>query len=93
MRSGVISGGDKYESCEVAHGVHEISFAAVVGNIARSPEIDMEDIEWAAEGPREDELAVAGDGAVGSDAVRALKDPIGDIFATQRPKEAETDTV
>ena len=53
----------------------------------------MEDIEGTAEGPRKDELAVASDGAIGSDAVWALKHPVRHIFATDRPKETETDAV
>jgi hypothetical protein len=93
VSSGVVSGSDEYKTGEITHGVHEVGLAAVVLDFARSPEIDMEDVEGAAEGPGEDELAVAGDGAVGGDAVRALKDPIGNIFATERPKEAETDAM
>jgi hypothetical protein len=93
VRSGVVSGSDENKSGEVTHGVHEVCLAAVVGNIARSPEIDIEDVERAAEGPGKDELAVAGDGAVGGNAVRALKDPIGDIFAAEGPEEAEANAV
>jgi hypothetical protein len=97
MGSDVVGGVDEDKSGEVAHGIHEVGFATVIGDLSRSPEIDVEDAEGAAEGPaegpREDEFTVASDGTVGSDAMRALKDPRSDILATVRPKESETDTM
>jgi hypothetical protein len=93
MSSGIVSGSDKDKTGEITHRIHEIGLATVICNITRGPEIDVENVEGAAEGPREDELAVAGDGAVGSDAVRALKNPGGDVFATEGPKETEADAV
>ena len=65
----------------------------MICNHARSPEIDMEDVKGAAERPWKDWITVAHDCAIESDAMRALKDPIGDIFAAMRPKESETDMV
>jgi hypothetical protein len=53
----------------------------------------VENIKGTAKRPREDELAVASDGSIGCDAVRALKDPIGDVLSTLWPKEAETDAM
>ncbi len=53
----------------------------------------MKNAKGAAERPREDELAVAGDGAVGGDAVRALKNPGSDVLAAHMPEEAEADAV
>jgi hypothetical protein len=93
MSSDVVSGIDKYKPSEVAHSIHEISLATVIGDVSRSPEIDVEDVERAAKGPREDEFTVASDGSVGSDAMRALKDPRSDILATVRPKEAEANAM
>jgi hypothetical protein len=93
MGSDVVGGVDKHKTGEVAHGIQEVSVAAVIGNFARSPKINMENVKWAAERPREDELAVASDSAVGSDAMRALEDPISDIFATEGPKEPKTNAM
>jgi hypothetical protein len=94
MGSDVVLGGvDEDKSGEVAHGIHEVGLATVIGYLARSPEIDVEDVEGAAEGPREDEFTVARDGTVGSDAMSALKDPRSNVFATVRPKESETYTM
>jgi hypothetical protein len=72
MGSGVAGGINEDESSKVAHRVHEIGFATIVGNLARGPKLNMEDIKGATERPRKDELAVASDGAVGSDAMGAL---------------------
>ena len=89
----IVGGSDEDEAGEITHGIHQICFATVVCDFARSPEIDVEDIEGAAEGPGEDELAVAGDSAVGSDTVRAAENPFGNVFAAMRPKEAEADAM
>jgi hypothetical protein len=51
----------------------------------------MENVKWAAERPREDELAVTSDSAVGSDAMRELENPISDVFATEGPEEPKSD--
>ena len=93
MSSNVVSGIDKNKTSEVTHGVQKVGFSAVVGNVTRGPEIDVQNIERAAKWPRENELAVAGDGAVRSDAVRALKNPLGDVFADERPEEPESDAM
>jgi hypothetical protein len=93
MGGGVTGGINEDESSEVAHRVHEISFATIVGNLARGPKIDMEDIKGATERPRKDELAVASDGAVRGDAVGALQHPSGDIFATEWPEEPKADAM
>ena len=69
MGGDVAGGINEDESSKVAHRVHEVGFATIVGNLARGPKIDMEDIEGAAKRPRKDELAVASDGAVGGDAM------------------------
>ena len=65
---------------EIAHGVHQVRLTTVVGNFPRSPEVNMEDVEGATKGPREDEFAVTGNSAVGGETVWALKDPGGNIF-------------
>jgi hypothetical protein len=53
----------------------------------------VKDVKRTAQGPREDQLAVLGDGAVDGYAVRACKNPIGDCFPAVRPREPETDTM
>jgi hypothetical protein len=93
MSSSIVSGSDKNKAGEVTHGIHEVSLATVICDFTRSPEIHVKNVKQATERPREDELAVTGDGAVGGDAVRALKNPGSDAFAAHRPKEAETDAV
>ena len=72
VRRDIISRCDKDKPGEVAHGVHQISFSSIVSDLAWCPEIDVENVERAAERPRKDELAVAGDSSIGSDAMRAL---------------------
>jgi hypothetical protein len=92
--SGDVAGGvDKNESGEVAHSVEKISFTTIVSDVARHPKVNMQDVERAAEGPGEDEFAVARDSAIGGDAVGTLKDPIGDIFAAVRPEEAKANAM
>jgi hypothetical protein len=93
MSSDVVSSIDKHETSQVAHGVQQISVATIIGNIARGPKIDMENVKGAAEGPREDKFTVASDGAVHGDAVRALKHPIGNVFTTLWPEESEADAM
>jgi hypothetical protein len=53
----------------------------------------VEDVEQAAKWPREYQLAVATDGAIDSNAVRALKNPICNIFPVGGPEEAESDAM
>ena len=53
----------------------------------------MEDIKRAAEGPRKDKLAISGDSAVSSDAMRTLKNPVGDVLAGTWPEEAQPNSV
>jgi hypothetical protein len=53
----------------------------------------MENAKWAAERPREDELTVASNSGVGSDAMRAMENPISDVFATEGPEEPKTDAM
>jgi hypothetical protein len=75
MSSSIVSGSDENKAGEVTHGIHEIGLATVICDFTRSPEVHMNNVKGAAERPREDELAVMGDGAIGGDAVRALKNP------------------
>jgi hypothetical protein len=93
VRGDVVSSGNEDKASEVAHSIHEIGLAAIIGDITGSPKIDVKDVERAAKWPGKDELTVAGDSAIGGDAVRALKDPIGDVFAAVGPKESEADAV
>ena len=93
MGSDVVGGIYQNESGEIAHSIHEVSVPAIIGNITGCPEIDVEDVERATEGPRKNELAVAGDRSVGRDAVGTLKNPIGNILATVRPEESKTNPV
>jgi hypothetical protein len=65
----------------------------VVFYFSWSPEVDMQNIKWAAERPRKDKFAVAGDGTVRGNAVRAGAAPSSDIGATNRPKESEPDAM
>jgi hypothetical protein len=48
VRRDIIGSSDKYEPCEVTHGVHKIRLAAIIGDLARGPKVDMKDIEGAA---------------------------------------------
>jgi hypothetical protein len=89
MSSDVVSGIDNDKTGEVAHSIHKISLATIVGDLARSPEIKMKNIKRTAKGPRENELAVARSIAIGRDAMRALKNPISDVFVTEGPEEPE----
>jgi hypothetical protein len=93
MGSDVVSGIDKDKTSEIAHGIQKIGFAAIVGDVARGPKIKMKNVKWTTERPREDEFAVACDSAVGSDAMGALEDPVGNIFATERPEETKTNAM
>jgi hypothetical protein len=53
----------------------------------------MQDVKWSTAGPREAQLAVAGDSAVDCKAVQALQHPIGNVTTAVWPKEAESDAV
>jgi hypothetical protein len=53
----------------------------------------MKDVKRAAKRTGEDELAVAGHSAGRSNAVRAPKNPLGNVFAAEGPKESEANTV
>jgi hypothetical protein len=87
VSSDVVGGINKDKAGEITHGVHKISLATIIGNVTGSPEIHMKDVERATEGPRKNEFAVTGDRTIGSDAMRALEDPIGDIFAAVWPEK------
>jgi hypothetical protein len=92
--SGDVAGGvGKNESGEVAHSVEKTGFTTIVSDVDRRPKVDMQDAERAAEGPGEDEFAVARDSAIGGDAVGILKDPIGDILAALRLEEAKANAM
>jgi hypothetical protein len=53
----------------------------------------VEDVEGAAKWPRKYQLAVATDGAIDSNAVRALENPICNVLPVGGPEEAETDAM
>ena len=53
----------------------------------------MKYVEGATQGPREDELTVAGNSSIGSNTVWALEHPVLNIFSALRPKEPEADAV
>ena len=93
MGSDVVSGIDKDKTSEIAHGIQKIGFAAIVGDVARGPKVKMKNIKWTTKRPGEDELAVACNSAIGSDAMRALEDPVGNIFAAERPEETKTNAM
>jgi hypothetical protein len=93
MSSDVVGGIDKNETGEVTHGIHKIGIAAIIGDLAGSPEIDMKDIKRTAERPREDQFAVACDRAIGSDAMRALENPIGNVFTAERPEKTQANAM
>jgi hypothetical protein len=93
MGSDIVGGSDHDKAGEVAHDVHEVGFAAIVFEFTGGPQIDVQNIEWAAEGPRENELAVTGDGPVGGKAVGALEAPVSNIFAAMGPEEPEADAM
>lgn len=89
----IVSGSDKYKTGEITHGVHEIRFAAIVGDLARGPEVDVKDVEGTAKGPRKDELTVAFNSAGRSDTVGTAKNPLGNVLAAEGPEEAETNAM
>ena len=93
MGGGVIGGSDENKAGEITRGTHKMSLAATISNLARGPDVNVEDTAGTAEGPGKDELAVANDSSIGSNAVRALEDPTRDVISANRPKEAETDAV
>ena len=51
MSCNVVSSVDNDKTSEITHDIHEIGFTTVVFDGARLPKVDMEDLEWAAEGP------------------------------------------
>jgi hypothetical protein len=83
----------KDESSEVTHGIQQICFTTIIGNFTRSPEINMEDVKGATERPRENKFTVTGHSSIGGNAVGALKDPAGDIFAAVRPEKPKANAV
>lgn len=72
MGCNVRGGIDNDKTGEVTHDVEEVCFTAVVSDFARGPEVNVEDIEGAAEGPGEDKFAVPMDSAICGEAVRAF---------------------
>jgi hypothetical protein len=89
----IVGGSDHDKTGEVTHDVHEVSFVAIVFGFARGPQIDVQNIEWAAEGPRENKLAITGNGPVGGKAVGALEAPVSNVFAAVGPEETEADAM
>ena len=51
MSCNVVSSVDIDKICEITHGIHMIGFTTVVFDFVRLSKVDMNDIEWAAEGP------------------------------------------
>ena len=51
MSCNVVSSVDNDKTGEITHDIHKIGFTTVVFDGARLPNVDMKDIEWAAEGP------------------------------------------
>lgn len=69
---GEIDGGNvrdafsEHHTSEIAHGGENVGGAVdEVGGVTGLPKIDMENVKWATDGPREQELAVAADSSVG----------------------------
>ena len=86
MSCNVVSGIGNDKACEITHDIHEVGFTTVIPDVACLPKIDMKDVERAAEGPREDKLAVTSNGTIGSETVRTFEAPIGNNFPTVRSK-------
>ena len=61
MGSSIIGGSDKNKTGETAHRIHDISFATIISDVIRGPEIGMEKVEGTAEGPWKDKLAATGE--------------------------------
>jgi hypothetical protein len=94
MGSNVVGSIDNHKPGEVTHDIHTIRVTVIVGDITGGPKVYMENVEGAAGRPGEDELAVASHSAIVSNAVGALKAPIGDFLATSMwPKESHADLV
>jgi hypothetical protein len=87
------SGRNQDKPSKIAHGIEKVSFAAIVGNVARCPKVHMQYVEGAAKRPRENKFTIARNGTVGSKAMRALENPVGNVFTAVRPKEAETNAM
>ena len=87
------SGRNQDKPSKIAHGIEKVSFAAIVGNVARCPKVHMQIVEGAAKRPRETKFTIARNGTVGSKAMRALENPVGNVFTAVRPKEAETNAM
>ena len=93
MGGNIVGSGDNDKPGQVAHDVEEVRFTTVVGNVTRGPQINMKNIERAAERPGEYELTVTGHGTVGGNALRASEDPGSDVLPTERPEKSEADAV
>jgi hypothetical protein len=79
----VRGGANDDKTGEVTHAVQKIvGIAAIVGHLARGPKIDVKNVERAAK-----------DGAVDSNTVAALEDPVSNVLAIGRPEEAEADAM
>ena len=97
---GEIGGGNVREALDydhagkVTHGGEDVSGAVRdIGGVTGLPKIDMKDVKRAADGPREQKLAVATDSVFSKDAVGALPNPIQDVGAEFWPEEAEADAM
>jgi hypothetical protein len=74
MSRDVVRGIDKDKTGEVAHDIQKTSIPAAIGDLTRSPKINMKNVKWTAWRPREDELAVASNSAAGSDTIGGIEE-------------------
>ena len=88
LGSNVRDGIQEDESREITHGIQKVRLATVVGEITGCPEIQVQNVERAAEWPGENQFTVARDGTVRCDAMWAREHPRGDVLAAAWPKES-----
>ena len=76
---------------EVAHGREEIGVTGFGYGSARTPEVAMENKHRSGNGPAKKDFAVTANAFLGQNAVCAFADPVDNILAATRPKEAHPD--
>ena len=95
-KGGGVKGVNVYQDgkpCQVAHGCEVVGASKVGLNLARLPNIDVDDGKWGGDRPRVDKLALVAGGGVGQVAVGAGFDPGFYIRPHFVPIEPESDSV
>ena len=90
---GVVDVDDDGEGGEVAHGSEEVGGTTVGLDVARLPNVDVDDSKRGGDWPGVDEFAVFANGGVGEDAFGAGFDPFFDVGSEFVPVEPKSDAV